>query len=361
MVFILILIVVVYTIFSWKNPPIDEIKQARINLTEAKKINSDIYAAETFRNAENYYDSAMYQWNSENKKISWVRDFSKVRYYADKAADLALTSIEKTKRASGNVKFVLKKQIEYLQREIELYKKLYGIVPLEVNQRKEFVKGKLLLEEGIIAYKKQDYSVAFNKLDSSQIIIKKILQHSQQLLEDYFLSYNNWDKWIEQTINDSRKHKTTCLIIDKYARKCFLYKNGILVNDYDVELGTNWIGHKNYQGDKSTPEGSYKIIKKKSNGATKYYKALLLDYPNDDDKSRFNSNKKKGKIRKDAQIGNMIEIHGHGGIGSDWTDGCIALKDTDMDKLFSSCSIGTKVTIIGSARPLNEILKLAKD
>ncbi len=59
----------------------------------------------------------------------------------------------------------------------------------------------------------------------------------------------------------------------------------------------------------------YKIIEKKQNGQTKYYKALLLNYPNEDDKKRFLANKKNGIISKDAKIGNLIEIHGNGGKG----------------------------------------------
>ena len=58
------------------------------------------------------------------------------------------------------------------------------------------------------------------------------------------------------------------------------------------------MGDKNQQGDKSTPEGLYKITDKKSNGQTTFYKALMLDYPNDDDKKRFLQNKKNGVINR---------------------------------------------------------------
>ena len=145
------------------------------------------------------------------------------------------------------------------------------------------------------------------------------------------------------------------IIIDKIARELSIYKNGEIFKQFPVELGVNWIGDKQQQGDKTTPEGLYKIIAKKQNGQTMYYKAFLLDYPNEDDKKRFLLNKKNGIINQDAEIGNLIEIHGNGGKGIDWTDGCIALNDTDMDEIFKFCTIGTKVTIVGSGRSLNEL------
>ena len=81
---------------------------------------------------------------------------------------------------------------------------------------------------------------------------------------------------------------------------------------------------------------------------TKYHKALLLDYPNEDDKSNFEKLKKLGAISKNAQIGGLIEIHGNGGKGIHWTDGCIAVKNKDMDVIFDICAVSTKVIIVGS-------------
>ena len=48
-------------------------------------------------------------------------------------------------------------------------------------------------------------------------------------------------------------------------------------------------------------------------------------------------------------IGGLIEIHGHGGRGTDWTNGCIALSDAEMDRLFAAVFVGTPVTIVGTA------------
>jgi len=84
--------------------------------------------------------------------------------------------------------------------------------------------------------------------------------------------------------------------------------------------------------------------------------ALLIDYPNDEDKVRFNHEKSKGIISQNAKIGYGIEIHGSGGKGVDWTEGCIALEDYEMELIFRIATVGTPVTIVGSMKNLQQIL-----
>ncbi|MBN2520243.1 MAG: L,D-transpeptidase family protein [Bacteroidales bacterium] len=358
-IFIIIIIaiaIIVFIVFTWHKPPIEEITLARTNLTKAEMLNSAIYAKSIFNNAKSYYDSAMNHWQTENEKLFFLRNFSRVRMYAIEANKLALLSIEKTNVASHNIKNLLKDQITSLEKQVELYNKFYSNVPLSEIQRNKLIKGKILLKEGILIYRENNFQTASQKIESAETLINEIIFYTNNIYRKYFENYNEWKQWAEKTISNSKKNKTFCIIIDKFSRECILYKNGVLYNRYDIELGQNWIGNKNCQGDKSTPEGFYKIIKKKSSGETKYYKALLLNYPNEDDKERFVWNLKNGQINKEAKIGNLIEIHGYGGKGSDWTDGCIALENESMDILFSVCTIGTEVTILGSLKPLQEIL-----
>ena len=68
----------------------------------------------------------------------------------------------------------------------------------------------------------------------------------------------------------------------------------------------------------------------------------------------FNERIRSGQLPVDASIGDMIEIHGEGAKGGHWTQGCVALKNSDMDILYKYASKGTPVTIIGSALTLEE-------
>ena len=79
---------------------------------------------------------------------------------------------------------------------------------------------------------------------------------------------------------------------------------------------------------------------------------MLLDYPNDSTMVRFAALKEKGAIPKNARVGGNVGIHGiwKGGddmieMGVGWTDGCVALKNADIDELYSFCGVGTRVCI----------------
>jgi L,D-peptidoglycan transpeptidase YkuD (ErfK/YbiS/YcfS/YnhG family) len=360
--FILILAVVIilvlgisFVVITTKTPPLAEINQARKKLTEAEANLSLKYASELFISANIYYDSAMSEWKKENERFFLIRDYDKVAEHANKAFALADKAIVQSKSNITNTGELLGIRIDILENQLKDFKYKYGHFPFNDDNSKELIKTKILLSEAIIAFKQTNYQTCTTKLDSAEVIINSLNEQYEKALEDYFQDFDYWQHLVKGAITNSRKNKTHHIIVDKFARACHVYKNGVLLQTFDIELGVNWMGHKKCQGDKSTPEGNYKITSKKSNGSTKYYKAFLLNYPNEDDKKRFIANKKNGTIDKDAQIGNLIEIHGNGGKGVDWTDGCISLTDNDMDKLFALCKEGSWVTIVGSMKPLNEI------
>lgn len=160
-----------------------------------------------------------------------------------------------------------------------------------------------------------------------------------------------WRAQAEETIARSRRTGEAAIVVDKLSRSLRLYRGGHLVHIYQAELGTNGLRPKRYAGDQATPEGLYHITEKKKSGRTSFYKALLLDYPNRADRERFRLGQRNGTIPVGASVGGLIEIHGDGGNGRDWTDGCIALTNSDMDSLFRSVRVGTPVTIVGALEP----------
>lgn len=155
-----------------------------------------------------------------------------------------------------------------------------------------------------------------------------------------------WSRWTEATLAESRLR--TVVLVDKLNRRLEVLKDGQVIVSFHVELGSSGLERKLRAGDKATPEGRYKVTAVKDRGQSKYYRAFLLDYPNAEDRARFDSAKKNGQVPHRAGIGSLIEIHGSGGQGKDWTDGCIALKDHEMDRLFRFVGHGTPVTIVGT-------------
>lgn len=134
------------------------------------------------------------------------------------------------------------------------------------------------------------------------------------------------------------------IVIKKNERRLLLYQKGELLKMFPVDLGKNPSGPKVYQGDMRTPEGDYFIVEKKDIGQTKFYLALVLNYPNEADRLRYDWAVKKGYLPKDIGIGGLIEIHGEG-VGFDWTQGCIALDNPQMQELFRKIPVGTVVHI----------------
>jgi murein L,D-transpeptidase YafK len=154
-----------------------------------------------------------------------------------------------------------------------------------------------------------------------------------------------WSRMVADTAAWSRSTGDKAIVVYKENHRLDLYDNGRIVRSYAADMGYRSVNDKLRSGDAATPEGRYRITAKKL--FSQYHKALALNYPNDEDRARFAQLRKAGRIPKGASMGGMIEIHGDGGRGRDWTRGCVALTNRDMDDLFRRTDVGTPVTIVG--------------
>ncbi|HOW24397.1 MAG TPA: L,D-transpeptidase family protein [Bacteroidales bacterium] len=335
-------------------PPVKEIGKAREAISAARSVNAHIYDPEQFRRAERLYDSAVLLWKFQNQEFFLKRNFDKCQTYAILAETNAILAGDHAVEKSTNLQKTLRADIDKLRSEVKDFKQIFDRLPIGDDISKKYEKGKLLLAESEVNYQEGNYLISLEKLTQSKELINKAMTYTNNMVSNYFSNYSTWVKWADQTISLSKRNQSTAILVDKFSGKCYVYKNGALKYTFPAEVGKNWVGTKRYKGDKATPEGFYTITKKKSNHQTKYYKALLLNYPNGEDKQRFSRDVKEGRISRSAQIGGMIEIHGGGGRGANWTDGCIALTNKDMDVIFNVVSEGTPVTIIGSLVGLKE-------
>lgn len=124
-----------------------------------------------------------------------------------------------------------------------------------------------------------------------------------------------------------------------------VYHKQVLLKTYKVALGKQPVGPKRVQGDMKTPEGIYTINGK--NPYSGYHKNLGISYPN--------ANDKKQAARLGRSPGGEIKMHGlpngQGHVGSlhclkDWTHGCIAVTDEEVDELYKYVGIGTLINIL---------------
>ena len=149
----------------------------------------------------------------------------------------------------------------------------------------------------------------------------------------------------------------TALIVSKLERRLTVYRKGELIRTYDVGLGFNGLADKRVSGDDATPEGRYSVVRK--NPSSLYHKALLIDYPNEEDRRWFAQEKAQGRIPRDASIGGNVEIHGGG--RDTLTRGCVSLDDDKMDELYALVAVGTPVTIIGTMELDNFVMKAIRE
>lgn len=160
-----------------------------------------------------------------------------------------------------------------------------------------------------------------------------------------------WRTQVNNAIERSRSHGGHLIVVNKLDRELTLYRSGQKVKTYAAGMGINYLADKLYAGDRATPEGEYRIIRKLP--ASKYYKALLINYPNDEDQRRFAEAKRRGEISKRTQIGGLIEIHGGGTAGL--TTGCVALDDRNIQELYNTVEVGTPVVIVGALSANNSL------
>ncbi len=135
------------------------------------------------------------------------------------------------------------------------------------------------------------------------------------------------------------------ITVRKSARKLELYHNGKIVKSYTIALGKNPIGHKQMEGDSKTPEGKYFIAY--HNPKSSYHLSLKISYPDEQDK--FNA-KKMG-----VSAGGDIMIHGLPNrapfLGrfhnlTDWTQGCIAVNNYEIEEIYAAVKDGTPIEIL---------------
>jgi L,D-peptidoglycan transpeptidase YkuD (ErfK/YbiS/YcfS/YnhG family) len=337
-------------------PPEEEMSFARETLSRANRNKADTYSKRLYIEARTAYDSAMAIWRRENEKFIFFRNYDKVETYAILSAKKASQATESSNENSSTLKVRLKDKIESLNKTASDINRLFGRYPLQSEIRSRISKGNLLLKEGEVAYGKGQYLPANRKITESEYLLTGVYENALSELKEYFTSFPAWKQWAQSAIIESRANRSYAIIVDKFSRKCYVYLGGEKKYEFDTELGRNWVGYKRRMGDKATPEGVYKIVNKYQGGQTLYHKALSLDYPNARDKERFRTEISKGTLPSSSKIGGGIEIHGGGGKGVDWTEGCIAITNSEIDIVFKIIKVGTPVTIVGSIKDISQIL-----
>lgn len=355
----IILIVLSLSIIGCDSPAIPpEVKQAEEQEHTLWREGAVIYAPQNYNSYKATLQRTRDNFIKESTKFAWFKNYDKVT--SDYRVVLnygngILKKIENTKNEKSNL---IKNRLILFESKLKSLNRLTLLINEGRFARKNLSKAELAFKEATSSYEKGDYFSAEKQLT----VIPDYIKDTEKTITPVISRFTDkakiekWRNWVEQTVSDSKKKGITAIIVSKVDRSLILYKAGLAVKTYEVGLGRNGFHDKLHSGDFATPEGKYRIIKKVPN--SRYYKALLINYPNDDDKKQFNLAVKKGLVPSKTGIGGLIEIHGGGKDGM--TYGCISLDDEYMKELFNLTEAGTPVTIVGALDYDNAVSSLMK-
>lgn len=135
------------------------------------------------------------------------------------------------------------------------------------------------------------------------------------------------------------------LVVKKSARELLLFAGDEVLRRYEIALGRNPVGHKERRGDNRTPEGKYLLDWR--NPQSRFYRSIHISYPNENDRRRA--------AAMGVDPGGSIMIHGVPDryrddqefiISLDWTEGCIAVTNKDMEEICALVADNTPIEIL---------------
>ena len=137
--------------------------------------------------------------------------------------------------------------------------------------------------------------------------------------------------------------QVTQVLVQKSERRMMLLSGNRALKVYDIGLGTQPVGHKQFEGDGKTPEGLYFVDRR--NPDSRYHLSVGVSYPNDQDRAFARAHGRSP--------GGDIFIHGRGPEGRvlapkrrDWTVGCVAVTDKEVEDVYAMVRDGTPILIL---------------
>ena len=350
---ILILAIVLWVFGCTASPMPPEVKLAEEQEHNLWISGAQVYAPAEYNRYRISFRQAKEDLIKEKSRFLLFQDYQIIQPKFRDVLKAGYVLQEKILEQKNKKKERVSNQISSLTNRIEMLKGLTEIINEGRLARKDLIKAELLLSEATSRYNNNDYVAAEDKIKDLSGFIKA----AEDTIIPIFNRYadknhiKKWQQMADETIAESKNRGIPVIIVNKSKRLLLLYKNGVPFRTYNVALGRNGSLDKLHAGDNSTPEGKYRVINKIS--ASRYHKALLINYPNEEDRRNFIRAKKNGLIPTGAQIGGLIEIHGGG--KDSMTYGCIAMDNNAIDYIFSLVPVGTPVTIVGAVDYKNRL------
>lgn len=327
-------------------PAPSEIQLALTQEQDIWRAGASIYAPEGYQQYLSTLNTARDLFARERSRMVWFRDYQPIVQSFSQVLDMGKkleqdVQVEKLKQSTE-----VSVSAQTLKKRILLLRELSETLKDRRLAMRKLTQADLRVEEACRLSTANRSKEASERLNSARIDIDVVIKTIKPLVVRY-ADRNQIARWrtlVDNAVADSKRSGCDLIVINKIERQLTLYRNGNRVRTFNAGFGFNFLADKLYSGDKATPEGEYRIVQKLDQ--SRYYKALTIDYPNDEDRRRFDLAKRKNLIPGNVGIGNRIQIHGGG--GDTMTNGCISLNDNYIDDLFNQVDVGTPVVIVGT-------------
>jgi len=329
-----------------QDKPLSSFENARSALRLAAGAGAVKYAEKQYREAETLLKNGRLEMARQNGRLAFLRDYKVADSLFKLSSQISRQAIKDAEDNRNQLRWRAEGEFTSLQKELAGWREAMDGSLRVYNAERYWSSGEMSLQICRRLINKGEYQAASEAIARGRAALDTLSEVLADYATDAARGIKVWRNYVQETVKHSRDSETSAIIVDKAKHKLYLIKDGNLIRTFDCDLGYNSAREKFFAGDGSTPEGQYHVTKVKTNGSSKYYKAFLINYPNERDKARFAENKAKGIISRYARIGALIEIHGSGGRDEDWTDGCIALTNKEMDYLMKFVTVGTPVTIV---------------
>jgi L,D-peptidoglycan transpeptidase YkuD (ErfK/YbiS/YcfS/YnhG family) len=339
-----------YPILSGRTrEPIEARQLALASLENARAADAGRWVPEVMARLEDAYRATVYEERRQAGRIVFFRNFGPTAESYRTVHTLARETVQAAEDRFGQLVADAQGALEKAERMLSGANRAADRMPFPHGARMMLQTARIHLDEARLLLEAREPEECAQRasvaMGEAQAACRGALPLAARFADAE--QVRTWRRQVDETVAWSRSTGGTALVVYKEKNLLHLYRGGSLVRSYAADMGSNSIAPKRHGGDRATPEGRYRIVSKKGRGQSRYYKALLLNYPNEEDRRRFEQAKRRGEVTRGSGLGGLIEIHGEGGRGDDWTLGCVALSNRDMDEVFSRVEVGTPVTIVG--------------
>jgi len=346
-------------VLGCSEPPVPpEVQQATSQEQDLWRTGAPVFAPEQYRAYLAALTSSRELLTHEQSRLLWFRDYEKVAEAFGRVLVQGETVLISARAGKAAQQSAIDEQVTLLRLKVRRLRDLSGNVKDRRLAARRLMKAQVLADEAAGLARSEKYDAARSRIAQAVAEVNGVVKAIKPLVSRFAdrdqILY--WRRLFNEALAASKRSGGQLIVVSKLDGELTLYRSGRVVHRYAAGLGFNFLSDKLYSGDRATPEGNYKIVKKLP--ASKYFRGLLLDYPNEEDRRRFSRAKREGLLPANARIGGLIEIHGGGKDGM--TFGCVALEDKQMQELYDLVQVGTPVVIVGATEFDNVVSSFLK-